>query len=105
MSKYTPGPWKVFNAWQNGDAVNFSRIGNESKTIITVQNSDDVTAFNEADLHLIAAAPELLETLDYLRKELRAAQAYICQPKEIETWLDDMEERARVVIAKAKGES
>lgn len=49
-------------------------------------------------------APDLLEVLDYIRGELRAAQAYICQPKEIETWLDDMEKRANDAFAKARGE-
>lgn len=101
MSKYTPGPWTFskFGTSEHG------KIKSEKYTIATVDCRYGAIGEPEANVHLIAAAPELLETLDYLRKELRAAQAYICQPKEIETWLDDMEERARVVIAKAKGES
>ena len=96
-SKHTPAPWKVFNAWQSGDAVKFSRIGNDDETIITVQDSDDITAFKEADLHLIAAAPEMLEALENTlwhldhrmdREDIRRQQEYIMK-----------------VIAKAKGES
>lgn len=57
MSKFTPGPWsfEVDDCWVIRDAGGDSFMGNET---FYPWNSD-----NEADWHLIAAAPEMYEAL------------------------------------------
>lgn len=54
---HTPGPWKLDKSCDG-----FRTVSNGSLTICTVGEADLFPA-GEHDAHLIAAAPELLETL------------------------------------------
>jgi hypothetical protein len=93
-NKHTPGPWKVFNAWNTADGViGFSRIGNDEKNVIRSENTQvDIYATNEADLHLITAAPELLQ----------ACEAALNLAEEMSE--GDLYDQIKNAIAKAKGE-
>lgn len=91
MSKHTPGPWiarKVEGAgWpgQRGYAIDFN------------EDQEQVVDFvyEEADALLIAAAPELLEALEYV------LSVTIFAGNDGE----DAEKKARSAIARARGES
>lgn len=83
---YTPGPWEVSHT---GKAV--IKVLNERK----VQPICTVT--NEANARLIAAAPELLEALEYIcfnQGKCECHRGYACSYC-----------KAKKAIVKAKGES
>ena len=92
MSKHTPGPWIVREVsgagWpgQRGFAIDYNA---EQEQIVDF-------VYEEADAHLIAAAPELLEAIE----ELMDGYLYGCDK---ETKRENAK-RAREAIAKAKGE-
>jgi hypothetical protein len=92
MSKHTPGPWKVVD----GHYPSFKNVTGPSFTISVVMWATDLTEADyqkrNADLHLIAAAPELLAALqlavrqnghDMLMtgEELRKCEAAIAKAK------------------------
>ena len=69
MNKHTPGPWKVFTD-------DFWTVGVESETAIIAdhlyESNDetikDILSELEANARLIAAAPDLLDTLKHIGK-------------------------------------
>lgn len=70
MSEHTPGPWKPH---QQGDA-NFYAILHENKWLASIQfNGELMEAKQMANLNVMAAAPELLETLIQARQVLQFA--------------------------------
>lgn len=89
MNKHTPGPWvarKINGAgWpgQRGFAIDFN------------EDQEQVVDFvyEEADAHLIAAAPELLEALEWALRDAAA--------DELDPWFAN----ARDAIAKARGDA
>ena len=91
---YTKGPWiarEVSGAgWpgQRGFAIDFN------------EDQEQVVDFvyEEADAHLIAAAPDLLEVLEMIVSEADSYTARTGKP--VYNWLNP----ARAAIAKAKGE-
>ena len=94
MSKFTPGPWVAREVngmgWpgQRGFAIDFN------------EDQEQVVEFvyEEADAHLIAAAPDLLEALEAVLNAGRGTSGRII--------LDaDDEAVARAAIAKARGEA
>jgi hypothetical protein len=112
--KGTPGPWEyiasnenhgpyVCNAWGSGDICDgyvmskpdsFSiRNGGDSKPI-KHQNEE-----GDANMRLVAAAPELLEALTRILTEYDSWKGYNDDGFE-----DETEELARAAIAKALGE-
>lgn len=76
IKKHTPGPWHIFQsgAYFGVDAGSDSGMEKDDKTIIAYgDDGDDITGvrgetYEEmvANAKLIAAAPELLEALQYL---------------------------------------
>lgn len=96
MSKHTPGPWRVV-----GTTVQAGEYRAQSHAIIA-----DCSDFNldkkerEANAHLIAAAPEMLEAL----KDIVSTLFQECQPDrgDLFSKIDDI---ARPAIAKAEGKS
>jgi hypothetical protein len=92
MDKFTPGPWEVVD----GHYPSFKNVTGPSFTISVVMWATDLTEADyqkrNADLHLIAAAPELLEAL------LRVLRDVASDGR------DGWEDQARAAVAKATGE-
>jgi hypothetical protein len=87
MSKHTPGPWTVGDS---GGYLNQMKI--EPAIGVVYGAGEEI----QANAHLIAAAPELLEALQELKEELfQHAEGNYLRP-----FLD----KAEAAIAKAKGE-
>lgn len=106
MSKHTPEPWKVFNAWQDhrDQSIQFTRIGNDETTILHAEDTQvEIVVPNEADLHLIAAAPELLQALVLIDETFVADCIATNAGVDLE-YAAKLRNIARAVIAKAKGE-
>ena len=90
MEEYTKGPWVVEPCYRSGYTI---WGGTNAKPICVVDTQDDESRYgvirNEADAHLIATAPQLLEFAEWVLS-LKTGGL--------------IEGRAREVIAKAKGE-
>lgn len=88
---HTPGPWEVVRDHPTRESIAYIRHGDISDmaneiAMLFVAGSDK----RRADARLIAAAPELLETLQAMRAQ----------------WIHSVHaERVLAVIAKATGES
>ena len=91
-TNHTPGPWYL---GRNGNRV-FAKPGWLPRRICELPGEDVATAEDEANAHLISAAPELLSELKSLVNLI--AHEY---PKQQATWL----EGARAAIAKAGGKN
>ena len=87
MSKHTPGPWSVDGAGIKA----MVRGGNASIVAVRHRNDGNV---NEADMRLIAAAPEMLEALNALVHNV----TYLDVPNEIKDQIE-------AAMAKAEGRS
>ena len=61
MSKHTPGPWRIGKDPFSFESVNFGGIGKVFEPIAGGNKFKEDVAIAEANAHLIAAAPELLE--------------------------------------------
>ena len=92
MSKHTPAPWIVEEAYREG----FSITAEDNYVVICTDDEGRYGSilFKE-DANLIAAAPELLEALEALLNEPTNSPDYL--PTRL--W-----DRAREAVAKAKGE-
>lgn len=90
--KHTPGPWHVIDGgrhWNNPDITNYRIHAPTSEHGFNVAYSEhgELVAehvYEEADAHLIAASPDLLEALQYAlpyleRGELGMARAAIAR--------------------------
>lgn len=112
VSKHTEGPWVIIPAREydgDDDELQGSYV---SPAHIEGSDGSPVCAFgiaegsgtlfeNEADYHLIAAAPDMLEALKVMvREELDRAAVTIppCDPEQYQHMM-----LARVAIAKAEG--
>ncbi len=60
MNKHTSGPWEA--RWPKYDAL---ILDAQERVIASVQFTDHIDTECEANAHLIAAAPELLQCLRY----------------------------------------
>lgn len=97
MSKHTPGPW-VVEGWDVREPDGC--VINEGLQVVAIKNGAECSIYAatecgdgdemEANLHLIAAAPELLAALEFLM----AAHG---------EQLDTAFSQANLAIAKAKG--
>lgn len=89
MSKWTPGPWDVYD---NGDGI---RIDGAEITLAFIDGDyrDQDYSIQMANARLIASAPDLLEALDALVNSADNPAQFF-----------DAVIGARAAIAKAKGE-
>lgn len=89
MSKLTSAPWFVdFNAHKSHGHC---RVMGEMCTPVA-------TVFNTVDAKLIAASPDLLEVLELVMADVNSYESRT--GNKVQHWAD----KAREVIAKAKGE-
>ena len=65
MSAHTPGPWEVYGRDSYG-GVHVGTVADDPGHIVTV--GEGTLENNEADARLIAAAPELAEALEAMRR-------------------------------------
>ena len=89
-AQHTPGPWEV----EDGYAI----VSTEGEFIASCNESDDNC---NADAALIAAAPDLLAALEIAEGRLMCIDA---QKLDTVARNDDVIDRIRAAIAKAKGE-
>lgn len=97
MTEHTPGPWKVYNAFdliRKPGSVAFERIGTPIVTVLECNEGYDIVA-TKADAQLIAAAPDLLAACE-------AALEAIRSDADID-WMLNVESQCRAAIAKARG--
>ncbi len=112
MSKHTPGPWRIGGLVRQ---IMEDRKGRGAKTegfdrVVAVMppwHEDNSTEL-EANAHLIAAAPELLEALAALTKMCGAVQVFEQGDASVRgvKWAGDFMatlEKAQAAIAKAEG--
>jgi hypothetical protein len=99
-TQHTPGPWSV----TDGHYPSFKEISGPSFKISVVMWATDLTEDDyrkrDADLHLIAAAPELLEALKLCEGNIASLLAS-AHPKVYGEWLTVVS----AAIAKATGEN
>ena len=90
MSKHTPGPWE----WNK-----YGALLHEDEIVLGIDGGCRRCDYpNEADVHLIAAAPDLLEALESMLQSFLITQSLDDYP------IDAPCNKARAAIAKAKGE-
>lgn len=106
---HTPGPWKAV------------KVGNTKVTQAVIADTQygfhliatthpipiENTGRQEENARLIAAAPELLEALEAIRREPQGCpmcDAGVLRNKDKNHWPDCPYEMARAAIAKARGE-
>ncbi len=102
-SLHTPGPWEVYKkpngtVYEGGEAKATIRGGCSSDFFVAIMPPKTGTMWtvrHEANANLIAAAPEMLESLKRLLNLTSAAN----ELEIVEAW-----QGARDAIAKAKGE-
>jgi hypothetical protein len=94
MSDHTPGPWGYEKYC--GTVRVFYDIGRGTRPICKLIGEDE-----EANAHLIAAAPELLEALQSLTLYVEQLETVVYAPDDAGT--HESVENARAAIAKAKG--
>jgi hypothetical protein len=122
MGKHTPGPWEAFEGGRFGKDVvitSQSRIDNSKGSIceMDIYFDGEHGEQQEANAHLIAAAPDLLEALESALKQMEHDIVKIDSEwgacRNLEQMIQEIpsEEdvktilKARTAIAKAKGES
>lgn len=95
MSDYTPGPWSVsIHPDKTCAALSIGQFGDSY-----VEGFATIYLNTVANSHLIAAAPELLEALEYALMLIKES------PGSNEVYRLAAERKALAAIAKAKGES
>lgn len=105
--KYTPGPWVAeFFVNKESDLIQPLVIGHKRWALCSPKKNTPIliagvflSAPNEADARLIAAAPDLLEALKELEDNATQAAAFIPH-----ILLTTAIEKARLAIKKAEGE-
>lgn len=101
MSKHTPGPWEIKG---HPDPCYRYISGPEHVALARVVwrvEEEDRSPSCEANAHLIAAAPELLDVLELA---LRAHGTMLLSDPPQDPWVSwAVEQKARAAIAKAKG--
>lgn len=114
--KHTPGPWAVVDVRAKGALVYFridageSRVGFAGTYLVDrVGNKTKAVADEEAEAnaHLIAAAPDLLEALDAAQLALAAVADAAAQEGfgQLADLIDGCMVNARTAIARARGET
>ena len=100
MSKHTPGTWSALTPDQFGRPVQADWVvaGGDAYICVGPQWDEEYRDESLANAHLIAAAPELLEALEYLASLAEEAMREVGE-YDIEAELAE----ARAAIAKATG--
>lgn len=96
-SVHTPGPWTIVNpATETWGTYNIQEAY-EHISGLTQEGgvSEEQEAVDSANIRLIAAAPELLEALEFIVTR---------QAGDLPTYMNPALEKARAAIAKARGE-
>jgi hypothetical protein len=88
-TQHTPGPWEV----RKGEPWVIAKAYGDMKSVVHLNLPVDQSESQKADARLIAAAPDLLEALQYM--------ANVCPA--IDSTGDDAHIKARAAIAKATG--
>ena len=99
MSAHTPGPWRVIGGGlhiASDNAPGHVIVCRTGRLGMVGDEPKQTLARWEADAHLIAAAPDLLEALEEFLKAYDSDELFGDDPSEVE--------KARAAIAKAKGE-
>jgi hypothetical protein len=92
-TKFTPGPWEWDgNVWDYNPVFEAPWLEGEDGRIVL---RGQITCSSEANAHLIATAPELYVALEYVLN--------VCPA--IDPSGEDAHEKARAVLAKARGEA
>ena len=94
--KGTPGPWAVVGACCDGVGADFDSGGHKSVCQRPERTGGKLTDEYNANMHLIAAAPELLEALTSTLDEIGF---WLSQQK------PELKERLVSAVVKALGES
>ena len=68
MSKHTPGPWEIEEHYHSGYRWISGPKHSQLAQVVWCMSYEDRSPECEANAHLIAAAPELLEALENLLK-------------------------------------
>jgi len=101
MSRHTPGEWRVYNGWVH---PGFDGPGPETTNGDTAI-CEPLGPDKEANAHLIAAAPELLEALRWYAEQVEDLNRNTwAAEKALGVLRADRGKKALAVIAKAKGE-
>jgi hypothetical protein len=101
MNKHTPGPWNRIK----GDRNVYSAAGTVCKTPAILGGGYAATNW-EANARLIAAAPNLLEALEYAMPYLEACVPNPRNGQNADGSIDvNCVDRARAAIARAKGDA
>jgi len=100
MNKHTPGPW----SWQANKAHRVAIDGHDGTEVIRAEEyaGSAWIDISEENARLIAAAPELLETLKAIRDAEWRGWEELASPEEFVRWAKS---RANHAISKANGES
>jgi hypothetical protein len=107
-SIFTPGPWDIsWGTYQDGEGhevCEYRKQGQPLACIAKVNYHDDQEGETKANARLIAAAPELLKALRWLRQ---CAKSYADADKKGRDWyrpdIDHAISEATKAIAKAEG--
>ena len=100
MSKHTQGPWVIDESYFNGSINTVCRTRHVAMVSMYQSKPGDGEE-NRSNARLIAAAPDLLEALEDLKREIILSDVdmdYI--DSHFKPWI----EKARAAIAKARGE-
>ena len=98
MSKHTPGPWEPTNSDDLDDAPSYVVCTLDDGWYVSSEHKPTVGAIG-ADTRLIAAAPEMLDDLQYRYEQNRCG----CRHPACKSCDDD--QNTLKVLRKAKGET
>lgn len=74
--KHTPGPWDLYNPHRSAQYVDQIISDGEYRSIFRIHHDDGIVQSEaEANAKLIAAAPDMLEALEYVRMTLADIEA------------------------------
>jgi hypothetical protein len=101
MSKHTPGPWRYRKGdeWSHSVVTDHGTLPDGSENAWTVATLNKNRDEHEANAKLIAAAPELLEALILLEKEMVLSG----NAQSVDYGWKPAIEKTRAAIAKATG--
>lgn len=104
--KHTPGPW-VDQPSKYRDGVLVVRANAPGGRILAEFGSEDepLDEIDQANARLIAAAPELLETLKILRNTVGDLRNGFSKSVDCARWVEQFQAAADRAISKAEGRS